>query len=136
MTRHVKPGFRLVSSTQAFIAAEQEASTWQFALAFTNNLAAGWAFVWSQTGRVPMCIRIISAALVVCVTIGVAFLGRVSGIFAPKLSCIPLAVFLFFLILGLCLLQCRCWSKDEVPEGLPMSVKAAVADDDSDSFSI
>jgi hypothetical protein len=74
--------------------------------------------------------------LVVCVTIGVAFLGRVSGIFAPKPSCIPLAVFLFFLILGLCLLQCRCWSKDEVPEGLPMSVKAAVTDDDSDSFSI
>lgn len=150
MTRHVKPGFRLVSSTQAFIAAEQEASTWQFALAFTNYLAAGWAFVfpsmliylwankivWSQTGRVPMCIRIISAALVVCVTIGVGFLGRVSDIFAPKLSCIPLAVFLFFLILVLFLLQCKCWSKDEVPEGLPMSVKAAVADDDSDSFSI
>eukprot|EP00435_Cladocopium_sp_Y103_P054904 s12_g18.t1 len=141
--------FLIRNIPQAFIAAEQETSTWQFALVFTNYLAAAWAFVfpsmlmylwankivWSQTDRWPMYIRIISAALVVCLTIGVGFVVRVSVLWAPRSSWIPLAVFSFFLILGLCLLQCRCWSKDEVPVS-PMSAKAEVTDEDSDSFSI
>ena len=148
MTCHMKT--ELVPCKQAFTAAEQEASTWQFALVFSNDLVAGWAsmfpsmliylwankIAWSLTGSVSICIKIISAALVICVTIGVGFSVTGSVFWTSRSSWIPLAVLFFFLVLGFCLLQCRCWSKDEMPEGLPISVKLEVPDDNSDSFSI
>ena len=116
----------LISSIPtALTPAEQEASVSQAVLVATRRLVASWGYVfpgmlfylwankvaWSHNHRWPRCVKLISPVFVVSLTIGVGFLARSSEYWVADNNWLPLMVWLFLMMAGLCLLDPGCLCK-------------------------
>ena len=122
------------SALQVFLVVARDLVRW--ANVFPNMLVYLWAnkMIWSlQHSKWPILMSMISATIVFVTQMGANSLVYLSISWTSEDSWLPLIAFLFFFLLGLCLLNPR-WCSRDVPQ-LP-ETKGEVKDDESDSFSI